>query len=154
MKKIVSILLLALVTALALSGCGVKAHEPVPLTEEEKAQLLSDFAGTREGGNLALGIPVLNYGVDKIDGPYQGIIVFGKYGDAAVFFLAGQLTVETKIGAAGRTFYFGSSFILKASKGGSFMELEDAYKEKLLTQKDIDDILSKFCELTGYTYEG
>ena len=121
MKKCCWLLLLVLVCAVFI-GCG--SAESTQLPASVKAEMDAAWL-KKEGKNL----------------PWDGESgYYGTYDGAVVYIEEGQLTAITEKVVADQKFVWPSSFTINVYKDGVFYDLEGAYAQGILTQKNIERI--------------
>lgn len=81
--------------------------------------------------------------------PKDGRVCYFQYGEVTVIFspspMGGlSLGENYSVSAAGRAFIYTDPFKLVAYRDGEFYELQDAYKQGILTKEEIRNLREKF----------
>ena len=128
MKKIVSLLLVIIITCSALAGCG----KLIPWNNKLKTEVIEDY--------LSWSGLKGDYKVDEIDYHF-----LGKYGDSvAIYFkTAGAYETPTEEEVAGYKFSYPDSRVIRIWNNGKFYKIADAYEKGLVKPWNVKRISSK-----------
>ena len=128
MKKIVSLLLVIIITCSALAGCG----KLIPWNNKLKTEVIEDY--------LSWSGLKGDYKVEEIDYHF-----LGKYGDSvAIYFkTAGAYETPTEEEVAGYKFSYPDSRVIRIWNNGKFYKMADAYEKGLVKAWNVKRISSK-----------
>ena len=128
MKKIVSLLLVIIITCSALAGCG----KLTPWNNKLKTEVIEDY--------LSWSGLKGDYKVEEIDYHF-----LGKYGDSvAIYFkTAGAYETPTEEEVAGYKFSYPDSRVIRIWNNGKFYKMADAYEKGLVKPWNVKRISSK-----------
>lgn len=119
--------ILVFLSLTALCGCQPEVNgTSIPLSEEKKQEINEAWEA--------------EYGYELIwDNPYVSEY-YATYGDCVVFVTYGSQTGVSTQEIAGQKFIYPSAFLLWVYRDGSFMYLEDAYKDGYITKSQIKEM--------------
>ena len=142
MKKTVVLLLVMTVFAAALYGCGGDASTEAPDISELSEELQNEIKQTRLDGILARDNK--EFYKDATLDDVRINMYYGTYNDSVVMMISDSFSMYTQAlrdeRIAGVKFRYTTGQGITVWNDGAFYSLEDAYKQKLLTRKDLKKI--------------